>query len=161
MPSTWDAGVPFDYVLLLHAPGTSKSMTSDVTLEPQRSRASVHVSTVRGSWLAGQGGGVASPSFTRNPQFLLRARPLVCSSPAPAAVLQSSTSSMAGAPVRVLLSQVSMDAFTPFKSEVPFPEPSTLNLHSVRRRSRPLCEEARQLPSSPSGYTCFRQTAAG
>lgn len=94
----------FDYVLLLHAPSNSNAKTSDVTLEAQRSRASVHVSTVRGSWLAGQGGGVASPSFTRNPQYLLRAQAPVCASPA--AVLQSSSSGMAGSPVRVLLSQV-------------------------------------------------------
>ena len=70
VPSTWDAGVPYEYVLLLHQHGGAPPEDA-ISLTPQRSRESLHVSCVRGAWLPGQGGGVSSPAFTGNPQYLL------------------------------------------------------------------------------------------
>ena len=102
VPSTWEAGIPFDYVLLLHAHGTSNA--SGVSLVPQRSRASLQVSSARGAWLAGLGGGVASPTFTSNPQFLLSVRPSASASSSASGV--QSSGGVRG-PVQVLLTQAS------------------------------------------------------
>ena len=73
VPSTWEAGVPFDCIMLVHAwQGAGTGGGGEISLQPQRPHSSLHVCSVQGRWQAGQGGGVASETFTRNPQYMLR-----------------------------------------------------------------------------------------